>query len=68
MRQADRLAAVGRLAANMAHEIRNPLASISGAVQMLVMDLPANGTRNRLVEIVLRESGRLNDLVGDFLD
>jgi two-component system, NtrC family, sensor histidine kinase PilS len=68
MRQADRLAAVGRLAANMAHEIRNPLASISGAVQMLVKDLPANGTRHRLVEIVLRESGRLNDLVGDFLD
>jgi two-component system, NtrC family, sensor histidine kinase PilS len=68
MRQADRLATVGRLAANMAHEIRNPLASISGAVQMLVKDLPANGMRDRLVEIVLRESGRLNDLVGDFLD
>ena len=68
MRQADRLAAVGRLSANMAHEIRNPLASISGAVQMLVKDLPADGSRNRLVEIVLKESGRLNDLVGDFLE
>jgi two-component system sensor histidine kinase PilS (NtrC family) len=68
MRQADRLAAVGRLAANMAHEIRNPLASISGAVQMLVKDLPADDVRGRLVEIVLKESGRLNDLVGDFLE
>jgi len=68
MRQADRLAAVGRLSANMAHEIRNPLASISGAVQMLGKDLPADGTRHRLVEIVLKESGRLNDLVGDFLE
>jgi two-component system, NtrC family, sensor histidine kinase PilS len=68
MRQADRLAAVGRLAANMAHEIRNPLASISGAVQMLVKDLPTDGMRGRLVEIVLKESGRLNDLVNDFLE
>jgi two-component system sensor histidine kinase PilS (NtrC family) len=68
MRQADRLAAVGRLSANMAHEIRNPLASISGALQMLVKDLPADGMRRRLVEIVLKESGRLNALVGDFLE
>jgi two-component system sensor histidine kinase PilS (NtrC family) len=67
MRQADRLAAVGRLSANMAHEIRNPLASISGAVEALAKELPPDETRNRLVEIVLRESGRLNDLVGDFL-
>ncbi len=50
MRQADRLAAVGRLSANMAHEIRNPLASISGAVQMLVKDLPAR--------LAARPSGR----------
>jgi two-component system sensor histidine kinase PilS (NtrC family) len=68
MRQADRLATVGRLSANMAHEIRNPLASISGAVEALAKDLPPDEPRNRLVEIVLRESGRLNGLVGDFLE
>jgi two-component system, NtrC family, sensor histidine kinase PilS len=68
MRQADRLATVGRLSANMAHEIRNPLASISGAVEALAKDLPPDERRNRLVEIVLRESGRLNGLVGDFLE
>lgn len=68
MRQADRLAAVGRLSANMAHEIRNPLASISGAVEALAKELPPDQRRNRLLEIVLRESGRLNDLVSDFLE
>ena len=68
MRQADRLATVGRLSANMAHEIRNPLASISGAVEALSKELPPDQHRNRLVEIVLRESSRLNDLVGDFLE
>lgn len=68
MRQADRLAAVGRLSANMAHEIRNPLASISGAVEALARDLPADPTRSQLVEIVLRESARLNQIVGDFLE
>jgi two-component system sensor histidine kinase PilS (NtrC family) len=68
MRQADRLAAVGRLSANMAHEIRNPLASISGAVEALARDLPPDHTRGQLVEIVLRESARLNQIVGDFLE
>ena len=68
MRQADRLAAVGRLSANMAHEISNPLASISGAVEALARDLPPDHTRSQLVEIVLRESARLNQIVGDFLD
>jgi two-component system sensor histidine kinase PilS (NtrC family) len=68
MRQADRLAAVGRLSANMAHEIRNPLASISGAVEALARDLPVDHTRSQLVEIVLRESARLNQIVGDFLE
>jgi two-component system sensor histidine kinase PilS (NtrC family) len=68
MRRADRLAAVGRLSANMAHEIRTPLASISGAVEALARDLPPDHTRSQLVEIVLRESARLNQIVGDFLE
>ena len=59
----ERLAAVGRLAAGLAHEIRNPLASLSGAVQLL-------GEKNvePLFEIVLREVHRINDLVEEFLD
>jgi two-component system, NtrC family, sensor histidine kinase PilS len=68
MRQADRLAAVGRLAANIAHEIRNPLASVSGAIEVLSRELPTDATQARLVEIVLRESERLNRLITDFLD
>ncbi|HET8575534.1 MAG TPA: ATP-binding protein [Methylomirabilota bacterium] len=68
MRQADRLAAVGRLSANMAHEIRNPLASMSGAIEALTRELPPDAARSRLVEIVLRESERLNHIVGDFLE
>ena len=68
MRQADRLAAVGRLSANIAHEIRNPLASVSGAIEALTKELPPDATRGRLVEIVLRESERLNQLITEFLD
>ena len=68
MRQADRLATVGRLSANMAHEIRNPLASISGAVEALAKELPPDEGRDRLVEIVLKESERLNHIVAAFLE
>ncbi len=68
MRQADRLATIGRLAANIAHEIRNPLASLSGAIEVLTRELPRDGTHDRLVEIVLRESDRLNRIVKDFLE
>ena len=68
MRRADRLAALGRLSANIAHEIRNPLASISGAIETLARDLPPDATRSRLVEIVLHESERLNGLIAEFLD
>jgi two-component system sensor histidine kinase PilS (NtrC family) len=59
----ERLAAVGRLAAGLAHEIRNPLASLSGSVQLL-----RDETGEPLYDIVLREVQRLNDLVEDFLD
>ena len=68
VRQADRLATIGRLSANMAHEIRNPLASLSGAIEALVGELPPDPGRNRLVEIVLRESDRLNRIIRDFLE
>jgi two-component system sensor histidine kinase PilS (NtrC family) len=52
----------------MAHEIRNPLASISGAVEALSKELPFDEERSRLIEIVLHESERLSHLVGDFLE
>jgi two-component system sensor histidine kinase PilS (NtrC family) len=68
VRRADRLTALGRLSANIAHEIRNPLASISGAIETLARELPADATRSRLMEIVVSESERLNQLIAEFLD
>jgi two-component system sensor histidine kinase PilS (NtrC family) len=68
VRQADRLATIGRLSANIAHEIRNPLASLSGAIEALARELPADSGRDRLVEIVLSESDRLNRIIRDFLE
>jgi two-component system sensor histidine kinase PilS (NtrC family) len=67
VRQADRLAAVGRMAANIAHEIRNPLASMTGAVEFLARDTDA-ATRERLAQIVLHESERLDRIIRDLLD
>jgi two-component system, NtrC family, sensor histidine kinase PilS len=67
VRMQDRLAAVGRLAAAIAHEIRNPLTSIAGAVSML-SDAPAlNAEERHLLGIVTRESERLNNIITDFL-
>jgi two-component system sensor histidine kinase PilS (NtrC family) len=67
VRMQDRLAAVGRLAAAIAHEIRNPLTSIAGSVSML-SDAPAlSQDERRLLEIVTRESERLNGIITDFL-
>lgn len=68
MRQADRLATLGRMAANIAHEIRNPLASLTGAIEVLVgADRPPH-MRERLTSIVLRESERLNETIKAFLE
>jgi len=67
MRQADRLASLGRMAANIAHEIRNPLASLTGAIEALTGNLAAAEERERLSQIVLRESDRLNEIIGNFL-
>jgi two-component system sensor histidine kinase PilS (NtrC family) len=67
LRVADRLAAVGRLAAGMAHEIRNPLAAISGSIEVLERELDLDPVNRHLMQIVLRETDRLNNLITDFL-
>ena len=67
MRMQDRLAAVGRLAAAIAHEIRNPLTSIAGSVSMLSGVPEMSGEHRRLLDIVTRESQRLNAIITDFL-
>lgn len=67
VRMQDRLAAVGRLAAAIAHEIRNPLTSIAGSVSMLSGVPGVNEEHRRLLDIVTRESQRLNSIITDFL-
>ena len=67
IRMRDRLAAVGRLAAGIAHEIRNPLASIAGSINVLSEVTPFNDEQKTLVNIITRESTRLNAIISDFL-
>src|SRR5262245_1519709 len=64
----QRLAAIGQMAAGIAHEIRNPLASMSGSIQILREDLPLTSEQEQLMDIVLRESDRLNTTIRSFLD
>lgn len=66
-RMQQRLAAVGEMAAGIAHEIRNPLASMSGSIQILRQELPLSDEQAQLMDIVMRESERLNDTIGSFL-
>ncbi|HLX74023.1 MAG TPA: ATP-binding protein [Terriglobales bacterium] len=67
VRLRDRLAAVGRLAAAIAHEIRNPLSSIAGSVSVLEGISTLSEEQRTLVQIVTRESERLNNIISDFL-
>jgi len=67
MRHADRLAAVGELSASIAHEIRNPLASISGSVEILKQELNPEGENQRLMDLIVKESSRLSNILTDFL-
>jgi len=62
-----RMAALGEMAAGMAHELRNPLASISGSVQVLGRNLPPGSEQAELMEIILKESRRLDQTIRDFL-
>ena len=66
--EAERLAGLGRIAAWLAHEIRNPLGSIAGAIELLRESPELSMVDRQLCDIVLRESSRLNGLVGDMLD
>lgn len=66
--RADRLAAIGELSARIAHEIRNPLAAISGSVQLIANGGSIDAADKRLLDIIVRETERLNKLIRDFLD
>jgi two-component system sensor histidine kinase PilS (NtrC family) len=67
LRQADHLAALGRLSAQLAHEIRNPLAAMRGSAQLIADDAAKAGEAGRLPGILIRESDRLGALLEDFL-
>jgi two-component system sensor histidine kinase PilS (NtrC family) len=67
LNRAHRMAALGELSARMAHEIRNPLAAMSGSVQILAEQSNVSDSDRRLLTIVMRESDRLNKLITDFL-
>ena len=67
VRRKDRLAAVGRVAAGLAHEIRNPLGAMRGAIQVLQIQTPPDTSQASLMEIILRESDRLNKIITNFL-
>lgn len=63
----DRLAAVGRVAAGLAHEIRNPLGAMRGAIQVLETNTPPDSSQASLMQIILNESDRLNKIITNFL-
>lgn len=67
IRRRDRLAAMGKMAAGIAHEIRNPLAAMRGSIQVLRSELDLSEDQAQLMQIVLRESDRLDKIVSDFL-
>jgi two-component system sensor histidine kinase PilS (NtrC family) len=64
----DRMAALGRLAAGIAHEIRNPLASMAGSVKLLTSFGPLDDDQRKIADIVIKESERLNRIISDFLN
>ncbi|HKW85737.1 MAG TPA: ATP-binding protein, partial [Nitrospiraceae bacterium] len=67
MRRQEWLATIGEMSAGMAHEIRNPLGALAGAMQMLRKDLPLDETNTRLMNIAIREATRLDSIITEFL-
>ncbi len=67
VKRVDKMAAIGEMAAGMAHEIKNPLASLTGSIQLLREEIRYDADHDRLMQIVLREADRLSSLVTNFL-
>jgi two-component system sensor histidine kinase PilS (NtrC family) len=67
IKRVDKLAAVGEMAAGIAHEIKNPLASMTGSIQLLKDQINVTSVTQKLMRIALREADRLNGLTNDFL-
>ncbi len=63
----EKMAYLGEMATGITHEIKNPLASLAGSIQILRKDIPYNPEHDKLMQIVLRETDRLNALVSNFL-
>ena len=68
MKQSEQMAVVGKFSAGLAHEIRNPLASLSGSIQVLQETLHTDEEQQQLMDIVLKETDRVNDIVTEFLN
>jgi two-component system sensor histidine kinase PilS (NtrC family) len=68
VRRADKMAAIGELSTAIAHEIRAPLASICGSIEMLSGELALSGDNAKLMELVIKESDRLDRIITDFLE
>lgn len=67
VKRVEKMAYMGEMAANLAHEIKNPLASLAGSIQLLREDISPNKDQDKLMKIILRETDRLGSLVSNFL-
>ena len=67
VKRVEKMASIGEMAAGMAHEIKNPLASLIGSIQLLSEDMRYDTDHDRLMRIILREADRLSSLVNNFL-